>query len=174
MEKYLKYKQKYITSKSGGSSFFTTSSVKKSESPEWLKRLQSGRNPIYPLIGDKEYISTFSTLICIDENSAEKSDEQSDEQSINSKKIYFYEIFVDIESQRNVKYISATQIYEEVEVVEGRAHGWVDLVAFDPRTGTLLVIEVKTMRVGTDGASIGSSPRPSDSSSPRLSSLDSS
>jgi DNA-binding XRE family transcriptional regulator len=32
----------------------------------------------------------------------------------------------------------------EVEVVHGRSHGWVDLLAFDPRTRTLLIVEVKT------------------------------
>jgi transcriptional regulator with XRE-family HTH domain len=32
----------------------------------------------------------------------------------------------------------------EVEVVHGRSHGWIDLVAFDPRTGTLIIIEIKT------------------------------
>ena len=32
----------------------------------------------------------------------------------------------------------------EVEVIHGRSHGWIDVLAFDPRTGTLLVIEVKT------------------------------
>lgn len=32
----------------------------------------------------------------------------------------------------------------EVEVVHGRSHGWIDLLAFDPRTGTLLIVEVKT------------------------------
>lgn len=32
----------------------------------------------------------------------------------------------------------------EVEVVHGRSHGWIDLLAFDPRSGTLLVVEVKT------------------------------
>ena len=32
----------------------------------------------------------------------------------------------------------------EIEVHHGRSHGWIDLLAFDPRTGTLLVIEVKT------------------------------
>jgi len=32
----------------------------------------------------------------------------------------------------------------EVEIVEGRSHGWIDLVAFDRRTGQLLVIEIKT------------------------------
>ena len=32
----------------------------------------------------------------------------------------------------------------EVEVVHGRSHGWIDILAFDPRTGTLLIIEVKT------------------------------
>jgi transcriptional regulator with XRE-family HTH domain len=32
----------------------------------------------------------------------------------------------------------------EVEIVHGRSHGWIDLLAFEPRTGTLLVIEVKT------------------------------
>jgi transcriptional regulator with XRE-family HTH domain len=32
----------------------------------------------------------------------------------------------------------------EVEVVHGRSHGWIDLLAFDPRTGTLLIIEIKT------------------------------
>lgn len=32
----------------------------------------------------------------------------------------------------------------EVEVVHGRSHGWIDLLAFDPRTATLLVIEIKT------------------------------
>ena len=32
----------------------------------------------------------------------------------------------------------------EVEIVHGRSHGWIDLLAFDPRTATLLVIEIKT------------------------------
>lgn len=32
----------------------------------------------------------------------------------------------------------------EVEIVHARSHGWIDLVAFDPRTGTLLIIEIKT------------------------------
>ncbi len=32
----------------------------------------------------------------------------------------------------------------EVEITHGRSHGWIDLLAFDRRTGTLLVIEVKT------------------------------
>jgi transcriptional regulator with XRE-family HTH domain len=32
----------------------------------------------------------------------------------------------------------------EVEISHGRSHGWIDLLAFDPRTGRLLVIEVKT------------------------------
>jgi transcriptional regulator with XRE-family HTH domain len=32
----------------------------------------------------------------------------------------------------------------EVEIVHGRSHGWIDLLAFDPGTGTVLVIEVKT------------------------------
>lgn len=32
----------------------------------------------------------------------------------------------------------------EVEIVDGRWRGWIDLLAFDPRTGTLLVIEIKT------------------------------
>lgn len=35
-------------------------------------------------------------------------------------------------------------VRREVEVVHGRHHGWVDLLAFDPRTGTLLIVEVKT------------------------------
>jgi len=32
----------------------------------------------------------------------------------------------------------------EVEIVQGRSHGWVDLLAFDRRSGTLLIVEVKT------------------------------
>lgn len=32
----------------------------------------------------------------------------------------------------------------EVAIVDGRWRGWIDLLAFDPRTGTLLVIEIKT------------------------------
>lgn len=36
------------------------------------------------------------------------------------------------------------QTAREVELTEGRAHGWIDLLAFDPRTGTLLIIELKT------------------------------
>jgi transcriptional regulator with XRE-family HTH domain len=33
----------------------------------------------------------------------------------------------------------------EVEIVHARSHGWIDLLAFDPRSGTLLVIEIKTV-----------------------------
>jgi transcriptional regulator with XRE-family HTH domain len=32
----------------------------------------------------------------------------------------------------------------EVEIVHGRSHGWIDLLAFDQRTRTLLIIEIKT------------------------------
>ena len=32
----------------------------------------------------------------------------------------------------------------EVEIVHGRSHGWIDLLAFDRQSGTLLVIEIKT------------------------------
>lgn len=32
----------------------------------------------------------------------------------------------------------------EVEIVHGRSHGWIDLLAFDHRTGILLIIEIKT------------------------------
>ena len=32
----------------------------------------------------------------------------------------------------------------EVEITHGRSHGWIDILAFDPRTGMLLVIELKT------------------------------
>jgi transcriptional regulator with XRE-family HTH domain len=35
----------------------------------------------------------------------------------------------------------------EVEIVQGRSHGWIDLLAFDARTGTLLILEVKTRLV---------------------------
>jgi len=35
-------------------------------------------------------------------------------------------------------------VRREVQIVHGRHHGWVDLLAFDPRTGTLLIVEVKT------------------------------
>jgi len=42
-------------------------------------------------------------------------------------------------------------VRREVEAVHGRSHGWIDLLAFDPRTGTLAIIEVKT-RVDDLGA----------------------
>ena len=32
----------------------------------------------------------------------------------------------------------------EVEIIQGRSRGWIDLLAFDPRTGLLLVVEIKT------------------------------
>jgi transcriptional regulator with XRE-family HTH domain len=35
-------------------------------------------------------------------------------------------------------------VAREVELVDGAFHGWIDLLAFDPRTGTLLIIEIKT------------------------------
>ena len=35
-------------------------------------------------------------------------------------------------------------VRRELEVVHGRHHGWVDLLAFDTRTRTLLIVEVKT------------------------------
>jgi putative transcriptional regulator len=36
------------------------------------------------------------------------------------------------------------KVRREVEVVHGQSHGWIDLLAFDPRSGTLLIVEVKT------------------------------
>lgn len=36
------------------------------------------------------------------------------------------------------------QTAREAEIVEGRSHGWIDVLAFHPRSETLLVIEVKT------------------------------
>lgn len=38
-------------------------------------------------------------------------------------------------------------VLREVEVVHGRWHGWIDLLAFDPRSGLLLIIEVKSSLV---------------------------
>jgi transcriptional regulator with XRE-family HTH domain len=35
-------------------------------------------------------------------------------------------------------------VRREVEVVHGRSHGWIDILAFNPETGVLLVVEVKT------------------------------
>lgn len=35
-------------------------------------------------------------------------------------------------------------VQREVEVVHARSHGWIDVLAFQPATGILLVIEVKT------------------------------
>lgn len=39
----------------------------------------------------------------------------------------------------------------EVEVVQGRTHGWIDLLAFDRRSGTLLIVEVKTRLLDLGG-----------------------
>ena len=36
------------------------------------------------------------------------------------------------------------QVQREVEIVQGRHHGWVDLVACHPRSSTMLVVEIKT------------------------------
>jgi transcriptional regulator with XRE-family HTH domain len=36
------------------------------------------------------------------------------------------------------------QTAREVEIVQSRSHGWIDLLAFDPASGSLLVIEIKT------------------------------
>lgn len=35
-------------------------------------------------------------------------------------------------------------VAREVEIVHGRSHGWIDLLGFDPKTATLLVVEIKT------------------------------
>jgi XRE family transcriptional regulator, regulator of sulfur utilization len=35
-------------------------------------------------------------------------------------------------------------VRRELEIMYGRSHGWIDLLAFDRRTGLLLVIEIKT------------------------------
>ncbi|MEX2011610.1 MAG: helix-turn-helix domain-containing protein [Chloroflexota bacterium] len=35
-------------------------------------------------------------------------------------------------------------VEREVEIVHGRSHGWIDLLGFDPRTRTLLIVEIKT------------------------------
>ena len=35
-------------------------------------------------------------------------------------------------------------VRREVEVVHGRSHGWIDILAFEPRSATVLVIEIKT------------------------------
>lgn len=39
---------------------------------------------------------------------------------------------------------SGWDVRREVEVVQGRSHGWIDLLAFDPRSRTLVIVEVKT------------------------------
>lgn len=36
------------------------------------------------------------------------------------------------------------EVAREIEIVHRRSHGWIDLLAFDPRSRTLLVVEVKT------------------------------
>jgi transcriptional regulator with XRE-family HTH domain len=35
-------------------------------------------------------------------------------------------------------------VQREVEIGDGRSRGWIDILAFDPRSGLLLVIEIKT------------------------------
>jgi transcriptional regulator with XRE-family HTH domain len=35
-------------------------------------------------------------------------------------------------------------VQREVEIGSGRSHGWIDILAFNPRSGLLLVIEIKT------------------------------
>jgi XRE family transcriptional regulator, regulator of sulfur utilization len=35
-------------------------------------------------------------------------------------------------------------VRRELEIMYGRSHGWIDLLAFDRRTGLLLVVEIKT------------------------------
>ncbi|HSO29980.1 MAG TPA: helix-turn-helix domain-containing protein [Candidatus Sulfomarinibacteraceae bacterium] len=40
----------------------------------------------------------------------------------------------------------------EVEIAGGRFHGWIDVLAFDPTTGTLYVIEIKTTLEDLGGA----------------------
>jgi transcriptional regulator with XRE-family HTH domain len=40
--------------------------------------------------------------------------------------------------------ISGWAIARELEVATGRAHGWIDLLAFDARSRTLIIVEVKT------------------------------
>jgi transcriptional regulator with XRE-family HTH domain len=39
---------------------------------------------------------------------------------------------------------SGWMVEREVETADGRARGWIDLVAFHPITGTLLILEIKT------------------------------
>jgi transcriptional regulator with XRE-family HTH domain len=39
---------------------------------------------------------------------------------------------------------ASLSVAREVEVVHGRSHGWIDLLAFDDRTNTLFIIEIKT------------------------------
>jgi len=35
-------------------------------------------------------------------------------------------------------------VAREVELIHGRMHGWIDLLAFDARTGTVVIVEIKT------------------------------
>jgi transcriptional regulator with XRE-family HTH domain len=35
-------------------------------------------------------------------------------------------------------------IRREVEVIHGRSHGWIDILAFHPGSGTLVIVEIKT------------------------------
>ncbi len=44
-------------------------------------------------------------------------------------------------------------VRREVEIVHGRSHGWIDLIAFEPTTGHLLIIEVKTEIEDSGGSS---------------------
>lgn len=37
------------------------------------------------------------------------------------------------------------QTAREVPIIDGRWRGWIDVLAFDPRTGTLIIIEIKTV-----------------------------
>jgi transcriptional regulator with XRE-family HTH domain len=39
---------------------------------------------------------------------------------------------------------ASLSVAREVEVVHGRSHGWIDLLAFDHRSNTLILIELKT------------------------------
>jgi len=77
-------------------------------------------------------------------------DEMNTSMTINATAAWLLALYATVADENGVERLARRPgrdqdvVAREVELVHGRMHGWIDLLAFDARTGTVVIVEIKT------------------------------